>query len=168
MALSSWTQQQIIDQLDSGSHWSNSNITYAFPTTSSGLYGSQEASGFQAMNTLQQSFAELALQTWDDLILPDLQRTTSTSSNIEFGTSTTGVSYAHAYFPTIGSVWFNRAYADLMTPQVGRHSFVSYVHEIGHAFGLDHMGNYNGSGTWTPSNFFDSGVVSGLLKVVQT
>ena len=160
MALSSWTQQQIIDQLDSGSHWSNSNITYAFPTTSSGLYGSQEASGFQAMNTLQQSFAELALQTWDDLILPDLQRTTSTSSNIEFGTSTTGVSYAHAYFPTIGSVWFNRAYADLMTPQVGRHSFVSYVHEIGHAFGLDHMGNYNGSGTWTPSNFFDSGVYS--------
>lgn len=160
MALSSWTQQQIIDQLDSGYHWSNSNITYAFPMSTSGLYGSQEASGFQALNALQQSYAELALQTWDDLILPDLQRTTSTSSNIEFGTSTTGVSYAHAYFPTIGSVWFNRAYADLMTPQVGKHSFLSYVHEIGHAFGLDHMGNYNGSGSWTPSSFQDSGVYS--------
>ncbi|MCC7091318.1 MAG: M10 family metallopeptidase C-terminal domain-containing protein [Nitrosomonas sp.] len=160
MALSSWTQQQILDQLDSGYHWGNGNITYAFPTTTSGLYGSQEASGFQALNALQQSFAEVALQTWDDLILPDLQKTTSTSSNIEFGTSTTGVSYAHAYFPSIGSVWFNRAYADLMTPQVGKHSFLSYVHEIGHAFGLDHMGNYNGSGSWTPSSFEDSGVYS--------
>lgn len=159
MALSSWTQQQILDQLNSGSKWSGSTITYAFPTASSGLYGSQEASGFQALNSLQQSFAELALQTWDDLIVPDLQRTTS-SSNIEFGTSTTGVSYAHAYFPTVGSIWFNRAYADLMTPQIGKHSFVSYVHEIGHAFGLDHMGNYNGSGSWSPSNFYDSGVYS--------
>ena len=88
MALSSWTKQQVLDQLDSGSHWNISTITYAFPTSTAGIYGSQEAAGFQALNTQQQSYAELALQTWDDLIVPDLQRTTSTASNIEFGTST--------------------------------------------------------------------------------
>jgi serralysin len=160
MALASWTQQQILDQLISGARWSGPTITYAFPAAASGIYGSQELSGFVGLNAAQQTQAERALQTWDDLIAPDLVRTTATTSNIEFGTSTTGVGYAHAYFPTTGSVWFSRSYADLMSPQVGQHSFMTYVHEIGHALGLDHMGDYNGSGSWTPSSYEDSGVYS--------
>ncbi|WP_300334416.1 M10 family metallopeptidase C-terminal domain-containing protein [Accumulibacter sp.] len=160
MALATWTQQQILDQLISGYSWSGSTITYAFPTAASGMYGSQELAGFVGLNATQQTAAERALQTWDDLIAPDLVRTTTGGSNIEIGTSSTGVSYAHAYYPSIGSVWFNRAYADLMSPQIGQYSFQVYVHELGHAFGLDHMGNYNGSGNWTPSSFQDSQVYS--------
>ncbi len=160
MALASWTQQQILDQLISGYRWSGSTITYAFPTLSSGMYGSQELAGFAGLNAAQQAAAELALQTWDDLIAPDLVRTTASGSNIELGSSSTGVSYAHAYYPSIGSVWFNRAYADLMSPQIGQYSFQVYVHELGHAFGLDHMGDYNGAGNWTPSSFQDSQVYS--------
>jgi hypothetical protein len=34
------------------------------------------------------------------------------------------------------------------------------MHEIGHALGLDHMGDYNGLGTWIPSSFQDSRVLS--------
>ena len=160
MAIASWTQQQILAQLDSGYHWTGSTISYAFPTSSSGIYGTQELAGFQGLNSVQQACATLALQTWDDLIAPDLLKSTSGSSNIELGTSSTGIGYAHAYLPTTGSVWFSRAYADLMSPQVGGHSFLTYVHEIGHALGLDHMGNYNGSGSWTPSSYQDSGVYS--------
>ncbi|MDS4055372.1 M10 family metallopeptidase C-terminal domain-containing protein, partial [Accumulibacter sp.] len=160
MALATWTQQQILDQLISGYSWSGSTITYAFPTAASGMYGSQELAGFVGLNATQQTAAERALQTWDDLIAPDLVRTTTGGSNIEIGTSSTGVSYAHAYYPSIGSVWFNRAYADLMSPQIGQYSFQVYVHELGHAFGLDHMGNYNGAGNWTPSSFQDSQVYS--------
>jgi serralysin len=160
VALASWTQEQILAQLDTGYHWSGSTITYAFPTTSSGIYGSSELSGFQGLNATQQAAATLALQTWDDLIAPDFLKVSSGASNIEYGTSTTGIGYAHAYLPTTGSVWFNRAYADLMAPQVGAHSFLTYIHETGHALGLDHMGDYNGSGTWTPSSYQDSGVYS--------
>ena len=144
MALASWTQEQILAQLDTGYHWSGSTVTYAFPTTSSGIYGSSELSGFQGLNASQQAAARLALQTWDDLIAPDFLEVSSGASNIEYGTSTTGIGYAHAYLPTTGSVWFNRAYADLMAPQVGAHSFLTYIHETGHALGLDHMGDYNG------------------------
>ncbi|TLD44085.1 MAG: Serralysin C [Accumulibacter sp.] len=161
MALASWTQQQILDQLISGYSWSGSSISYAFPTAASGMYGgNNELPGFVGLNATQQAAAERALQTWDDLIAPNLVRTTAGNSNIEIGTSSTGVSYAHAYYPSIGSVWFNRAYADLMSPQVGQYSFQVYVHELGHALGLDHMGEYNGTGNWTPSSFQDSQVYS--------
>ncbi len=117
----------------------------------------------------QQARAELALTLWDDIIAPSVQKvspgSSMTSANIEFGNSTTGVSYAHAYFPTVGSVWFNTAYNssqggnDLMTPKIGAHGFLTFIHEIGHAFGLEHMGEYNGSAD-TPSSYQDSTVYS--------
>lgn len=160
MALASWTNQQVIDQLDSGRHWSGTTITYTFPTSSAGIYGQQgETAGFTALNSLQKAQAELALALWDDLIVPSLVATTG-SANIEYGMSTTGIQFAHAYQPSVGSVWFNSSYSDLVTPNVGHHGFLTYIHETGHALGLDHMGNYNGSGSWTPSSYQDSGVYS--------
>jgi len=164
MALASWTTQQILDQLDSGHQWSGGTITYAFPTVSTAIYGGQgETLGFTALNAMQKAQAELALDLWDDMIVPTFVATSAssyTSANIEFGMGTSGISFAHAYQPGVGSVWFSKNYSDLVTPVVGKHGFLTYIHEIGHALGLDHMGNYNGSGSWTPSSYQDSGVYS--------
>ena len=167
MALSSWTDQQVIDQLNSGYKWTGSTITYAFPTSASATYtGGGEGGGFQPLNAQGQAAAELALRLWDDLIAPDMVKvaagTSWSSQNLEFGMSTTGVSYAHAYYPSVGSVWFNPTYTggnNLASPVVGQHGFLTYVHEIGHSLGLDHMGEYNGSAD-TPSSYQDSTVYS--------
>ena len=69
MAKTVWTDAQIIAQMDSGAHWSGSNITYGFPTTASWFpYG--EKIGFSPLSATQQTAATLAIKLWDDLIAP--------------------------------------------------------------------------------------------------
>ena len=85
MSIPNWTNAQVISQLDSGDHWRGSTISYAFPTTRSGMYGTQsERPGFQAVDASQQAVIRLALKGWDDLIPQIMEETTSSSSYVEF------------------------------------------------------------------------------------
>ena len=151
-----WTTSQITSQLlRSGLSWSGSTITYSFPATapSWSFYSGGEGPGFSALTTAQRDAAVLAIGLWDDLIAPDFVQVSSGGS-ITFQNTTSGIGYAHAYYPGTasgsGSVWFNPAYNstsgtnDLVTPKIGAWGFLTYVHELGHALGLSHPGNYNG------------------------
>ena len=164
MALPNLTDAQVISQLDSGRVWPGASITYSFPTSPWNSW--QEQVGFSALAPAAQEAAHLTIQLWDELTDADFNYVANASganSNIEFAYTTTGPSYAWAYYPTTGSVWFNPAYnsgtSDLVTPDIGRHGFLTFIHEIGHAIGLNHMGNYNGSGA-TPQSYQDSTVFS--------
>ena len=153
MAKPIWTDAQIIDQLDTGNHWSGTNLTYAFPTNASWLPSSSPEKGsFTALSAEQRAAATSALAAWDSLIAPNFTLTTNTATaNLKFGNSPEA-GYAYAYYPsdyyvTGGSVWFNPEYDestgwnDLVTPTVGDWGYASYIHEIGHALGLDHPGD---------------------------
>ncbi len=176
MPLSSWSNLQVITQIDSNFQWTTSTITYAFATSTTGLAaGGGETGSFAAFNADQISKATIGINLWDDIIAPDFSLVTTTNSNVEFATFLdSGLNdYAHAYYPVYGTVWLNRAFDgsdpnigndannNLVNPTIGKHGFVTLVHEIGHALGMNHPGNYETNGV-TPSNFRDSTVYSVL------
>lgn len=158
MALASLSTQQIIDQLDSGYHWVGSTITYAFPVAATNLFWTDEGGSFRPLGATQQAYAEVALASWDELIAPSFAEVSGSASDIEFGL-TLNADYAHAYFPSYGSVWFRAGDASLADPEVGSYGYMTYVHEVGHALGLDHMGDYNGYSP-EPTSYQDSTVLS--------
>ncbi|MBI5256505.1 MAG: Ig-like domain-containing protein [Burkholderiales bacterium] len=155
-----WTLTQVLNQLNGGSKWSGDTITYAFPSTANGLFSQGEAAGFRAVNDSQRAWMTLALATWDELMPQTFTPGTPGSTNIEFGYTSTGIGFAHAYYPTIGSAWFNATEDTLVATAIGQYGFQTFIHEIGHALGLDHMGDYNGNGNWAPSSYQDSVVLS--------
>lgn len=163
MAAPQWTDQQVFDQMNSGSTWSGPVITYTFPQLRSQIHFERgEGASFTPLTAQQQAAARLALATWNDLILPNIVPGSIGNSNLEFGNTNwiEEPSYAHAYFPEMGSIWFTSLYKDLAEPVVGTHGFSTYIHEIGHALGLNHMGDYNGDDDDGPSSFQDSTVLS--------
>ncbi|MES2898520.1 MAG: Ig-like domain-containing protein [Pseudomonadota bacterium] len=159
MALVNWTLAQVLGQLHSGRSWTGASITYSFPTAAAGMYSQGEAEGFLTVPSNQFSTFELAVMTWDDLIARNFQRVTPgtnpAATNLEFAYTTSNIEFAHAYYPTNGSAWFKTG-SVVSAASVGSHSFMTLIHEMGHALGLRHMGNYNGEGDHTPSSYQDS------------
>jgi serralysin len=155
MALPVWTNQQIVNNLlRAGDSWSTSVVTFGFPQYAPSWSLSGEGAEFSAFTNAQENAARQALALWDDVAAIDFRETTS-NPDITFQNST-AVSYAWAYFPgywgAAGSVWVNPNYdsgtGNLVNPTVGAWGFMTFLHETGHALGLEHPGDYNGYATY--------------------
>ena len=179
-----WDLPTIIDQLDFDEpdfefEWIESSkvVLYAFPAVAIEMEGHPEPDewpGFSPIDAATQVRLRLAMQTWDDLVSWTFEETAGNTHHIEFGFTTTDIGYAHGYFPFAfldgealigrylgGSVWFNPDtddYNDLVDAAPGTYGFNTYIHEIGHALGLDHMGDYEAA--FIPGSFQDTVVWS--------
>jgi Ca2+-binding RTX toxin-like protein len=134
------TGNKDIDGVLSNSRWSDPNITFSFPTLLS-QYGYSEA-GFEAMNSAQQTAIRAILdmiETYTGLNFTEVTESTSVHGTLRFAEEN-DAGTAYAYLPTSleqgGDVWLN--HTDYNSPLKGTYAYMTLIHEIGQALGLDH------------------------------
>lgn len=159
MAKSVYTLGQIIGRLDSGESWTSSHVSYAMPTSPFGT--DIERGGFVSMTSFMRGVAGDSFELWDDLIAIALDEVDSGGDiNMGYSTNTGGSTYT---VPITGGIsggrevltdaeiWLDPDWEtqdDNGDFYFGSYGMFTYLHEIGHALGLDHPGNYNGWATY--------------------
>ncbi|MEO7221003.1 MAG: M10 family metallopeptidase, partial [Devosia sp.] len=125
-----------IDGLLSGLRWTSGDLTYSFPTQTSAY--SYFVPGFQAFNTAQQTATETAVANYAavaNLTFTEI----SGSGTLRFAESSDPET-AYAYYPDSseigGDAFFNPF--DYDAPDQGTYAYLTVLHEMGHALGLDH------------------------------
>ena len=132
-----------------------STLTFAFRQAVSTL--PEGVSGFNSFTNIQIQATLLALQSWSDVAQITFVRVDNGSGYSDeaamlFGNYASGAEGAAAFASlpglrdpgsSAGDVWINSGLSDNANPVIGGYGHLTLVHEIGHALGLLHPGNYD-------------------------
>nr|WP_071102575.1 M10 family metallopeptidase C-terminal domain-containing protein [Moorena producens] len=150
-----------IDSLLGNNKWGGStgkgvNLTYSFGEWGSSWYktnygDSEPWSGFSPLTSIQRIAAENALKAWSEVANINFTKVIDSkkvAGDIRFAKSSKP-NTAWAYFPyastEAGDIWFSHSNS-YNTATKGTYGYQTFLHEIGHALGLKHPHEKDGSG----------------------
>lgn len=129
-------------------------VTYSFMDNVPSYAGSEDANGFAVFNSAMEAAARSALAAWAAVSNISFVEVSDAGSGgqIRFGSNVQSGSSGYAYFPngtseTGGDVYIDNTTSVNLDPTAGDFGYLTYLHEVGHAIGLKHPGNYSASST---------------------
>jgi serralysin len=155
-----FTIEQVVQQLTrTGTVWNGvganpvpnaglGTITYAFFDFAAQVYSS-ERNQFQPLSAGQREAVRAAFAIWGDVLGVTFVEGFVSTADINLGNLNTSETYFSAYanFPSrsavAGDIWINANAPSSQEIGLGQPGFRTLLHEIGHALGLSHPGNYN-------------------------
>jgi serralysin len=153
LATYSLTGDAYIDGLLGDTKWAVTSFTYSTPGNSS-YYGSQYGSGepgnnFAALNNTQKSVVDTILAIYassTNLTFSKITETSTIHADLRFAMSDKP-STAWAYFPSTakegGDSWYNNSSGYYDNPAKGNYAHSTFLHETGHALGLEHSHDHH-------------------------
>lgn len=150
MAKPVYSTNQIVNVLtDGGLSWHAATITYSFPS----MQGYRIPGDAYQVNATQRAYLREAMGMWEDLADINLQEVANNANaDITFYNRPSGGTYtSHSYY-TNGAladayISFDQSWSSNQSQNLSYSSYgyLTMLHEIGHALGLEHPGHYNGS-----------------------
>lgn len=138
MAKAVYTLDQAVARIAGTAEYApGSTITYAATAPGGSYYGA-----VSALNTVQKSFLQKAMGAWDDVAnVRFTALAEGSNANIKVY-NVANTSFAGAELN--GSIMLSSSYSYMLNPSLGNYGYMALMHEIGHALGLNHPGDYNG------------------------
>jgi len=155
-----FTLDQIVHQLTiSGTAWNGigsnpvpngglGTISFGFFDLASQVYSS-ERNEFQPLTEAQREAVRNAFSIWGELISVTFVEGPVSTADINLGNLDTTEDYfgAYANYPSRsrdgGDIWINANSSTAQQIGLAQPGFRTLLHEIGHALGISHPGNYN-------------------------
>ena len=123
-------------------------ITFGFFETALQVYSSEQ-SQFQPLSEAQRTAVRNAFALYGDLLNVAFVEGTPGSADINIGNLNTSEDFFSAYasYPGFslkaGDIWISTLATSNQEVGLGQAGFRTLMHEIGHALGMSHPGNYN-------------------------